>query len=192
MFERLTILSDLSAVGKNEKDEVVVATDGRRYDVQLRERKRYSVYWEQKPAEVRRCSWFHKHSKDVTYTPYSEDLSDFLEVRHRFSRTNQHFPVFNAYSVFFIQKQDAYMIAMTLDEWKTNLELPTGEIVILHNPKVLSECKTNGKQTPLCSQFTFSLSRCITSAHDAVSQQLQSIPPFPDGTDSTQDTKERN
>lgn len=90
------------------------------------------------------------------------------------------------------KKQDAYMIAMTLDEWKTNLELPTGEIVILHNPMVLSECKTNGKQTLLCSQFKFCLSRCITSAHDAVSQQLQSISPFPDGTDSTQDTKERN
>lgn len=96
MFECLTIMSDLSAVGKNEKDEVVVATDGRRYDVRLRERKRYSVYWEQKPAEIRRCSWFHKGSKDTTYTPYSEELSDFLEVRHRFSRTNQHFPVFNA------------------------------------------------------------------------------------------------
>lgn len=29
------------------------------------------------------------------------------------------------------------MIAVTLNEWKTNLELPTGETVILHNPKVL-------------------------------------------------------
>lgn len=111
-----------SRVGKKEKDEVVVATDGRRYDVQLRERKRYSVYWEQKPAEVRRCSWFHKDSKDVTYTPYSEELSDFLE--------------------------DAYMIAMTLDEWKTNLELPTGEIVILHNPKLMMQYPSSCKVFP--------------------------------------------
>lgn len=71
------------------------------------------------------------------------------------------------------------MIAMTLEEWKTNLELPTGETVILHNPKVLSECNTNGKQMLLCSQFTFRLF-CITSAHDAVSQQLQRISPFPE------------
>lgn len=28
------------------------------------------------------------------------------------------------------------MIAVTLDEWKTKLVFPTGETVILHNPKV--------------------------------------------------------
>lgn len=81
MFWMITMRAGLFAVGKSEKDEVVVATDGRRYDVRVRERKRYSVYWEQKPTEVRRCSWFHKGSKDVTYTPYSEELSEFLEVR---------------------------------------------------------------------------------------------------------------
>lgn len=52
VFEWLTIISDLSALGKCEKDEVVVSTDGRRYDVRLHGRKRYSVYWEQKPTEV--------------------------------------------------------------------------------------------------------------------------------------------
>lgn len=82
MYRMITMRSGLFAVGKSEKDELVVATDGRRYDVRVRERKRYSVYWEQKPTEVRRCSWFHKGSKDMTYTPYSEELSDFLEVRH--------------------------------------------------------------------------------------------------------------
>uniref|UniRef100_A0A672S017 DDHD domain containing 2 n=1 Tax=Sinocyclocheilus grahami TaxID=75366 RepID=A0A672S017_SINGR len=111
-----------SRVGKCEKDEVVVATDGRRYDVRLRERKRYSVYWEQKPAEVKRCSWFHKDSKDMTYTPYSEELSDILE--------------------------DAYMIAVTLDEWKQNLELPTGETVILHNPKLMMQYPSSCKDFP--------------------------------------------
>uniref|UniRef100_A0A672S0X2 DDHD domain containing 2 n=1 Tax=Sinocyclocheilus grahami TaxID=75366 RepID=A0A672S0X2_SINGR len=109
-------------MGKCEKDEVVVATDGRRYDVRLRERKRYSVYWEQKPAEVKRCSWFHKDSKDMTYTPYSEELSDILE--------------------------DAYMIAVTLDEWKQNLELPTGETVILHNPKLMMQYPSSCKDFP--------------------------------------------
>lgn len=28
------------------------------------------------------------------------------------------------------------MIAVTLDEWKRKLDFPTGETVILHNPKV--------------------------------------------------------
>uniref|UniRef100_A0A673H0D2 Phospholipid phosphatase 5-like n=1 Tax=Sinocyclocheilus rhinocerous TaxID=307959 RepID=A0A673H0D2_9TELE len=103
-------------------DDVVVATDGRRYDVRLRERKRYSVYWEQKPAVVKRCSWFHKGNKDMTYTPYSEELSDILE--------------------------DAYMIAVTLDEWKQNLELPTGETVILHNPKLMMQYPSSYKDFP--------------------------------------------
>lgn len=30
------------------------------------------------------------------------------------------------------------MIAVTLDEWKRKLDFPTGETVILHNPKVKS------------------------------------------------------
>lgn len=33
------------------------------------------------------------------------------------------------------------MIAVTLDEWKRKLEFPTGETVILHNPKVKPDNK---------------------------------------------------
>lgn len=110
-----------SRVGRSGTEEVV-ATEGRRYDVQLHERKRYAVYWEQKPTEVRRCSWFYKGSKDVHFSPYTEELSDILE--------------------------DAYMIAVTLNEWKTNLELPTGEIVILHNPKLMTQHPNSCKDFP--------------------------------------------
>lgn len=43
------------------------------------------------------------------------------------------------------------MIAVTLDEWKQKLDFPTGETVILHNPKVrwanktlcMTHCKSN-------------------------------------------------
>uniref|UniRef100_A0A8C9V883 DDHD domain containing 2 n=1 Tax=Scleropages formosus TaxID=113540 RepID=A0A8C9V883_SCLFO len=91
--------------------EVVVATEGERYDVKLKERRRYAVYWEQAPSEVRRCTWFYKGDKDTRYLPYPEDFSDSLE--------------------------EAYMIAVTLDEWKRKLEFPTGETVILHNPKLI-------------------------------------------------------
>uniref|UniRef100_A0A8C9SPF0 DDHD domain containing 2 n=1 Tax=Scleropages formosus TaxID=113540 RepID=A0A8C9SPF0_SCLFO len=61
--------------------EVVVATEGERYDVKLKERRRYAVYWEQAPSEVRRCTWFYKGDKDTRYLPYPEDFSDSLEVR---------------------------------------------------------------------------------------------------------------
>ncbi|KAI7793327.1 phospholipase DDHD2 [Triplophysa rosa] len=111
-----------SRVGKNGMEEVVVATEGRRYDVRLRERRRYAVYWEQTPTEVRRCSWFHKGSKDMNFSPYTEELSEILE--------------------------DAYMIAVTLNEWKTNLELPTGETVILHNPKLMTQHQNSCKDFP--------------------------------------------
>ncbi|KAG5840523.1 hypothetical protein ANANG_G00189700 [Anguilla anguilla] len=95
------------------KEEVVVATEGERYDVKLTERKRYAVYWEQAPSEVRRCTWFFKGDKDSRYMPYPEDFSEALE--------------------------DAYMIAVTLDEWKRKLEFPSGETVILHNPKLIMQ-----------------------------------------------------
>lgn len=36
-------------------------------------------------------------------------------------------------------KQESYMISVTLNEWKRNLTLPTGETIILHNPKVRSQ-----------------------------------------------------
>ncbi|XP_061116244.1 LOW QUALITY PROTEIN: phospholipase DDHD2-like [Conger conger] len=101
------------ASGAGGKEEVVVATEGERYDVKLRERKRYAVYWEQAPSEVRRCTWFYKGDKDSRYMPYPEEFSEALE--------------------------DAYMIAVTLDEWKRRLEFPTGETVILHNPKLIMQ-----------------------------------------------------
>ncbi|KAK3521768.1 hypothetical protein QTP70_016224, partial [Hemibagrus guttatus] len=94
-------------------DEVVVATEGRRYDVRLKERRRYAVYWDQAPSEVRRCSWFHKGSKELYFTPYTEEISKLLE--------------------------ESYMISVSLNEWKRNLELPTGETIIFHNPKLTTQ-----------------------------------------------------
>nr|XP_029534149.1 phospholipase DDHD2 isoform X1 [Oncorhynchus nerka]XP_029534150.1 phospholipase DDHD2 isoform X1 [Oncorhynchus nerka] len=100
----------LSTVGE---EEVVVAVEGERYDVRVRERQRYAVYWEQGPSEVRRCTWFYKGDKDTRYMPYPEEFSTNLE--------------------------EAYMIAVTLDEWKRKLDFPSGETVILHNPKLIMQ-----------------------------------------------------
>lgn len=91
--------------------EVVVAVDGDRYDVNVGARRRYAVYWEQGPTEVRRCTWFYKGDKDTRFMPYPEDFSQRIE--------------------------DAFKEAVTKDEWKKNLEFPTGETVVLHNPKLI-------------------------------------------------------
>uniref|UniRef100_A0A8B9L3I5 DDHD domain containing 2 n=1 Tax=Astyanax mexicanus TaxID=7994 RepID=A0A8B9L3I5_ASTMX len=121
-FEDSHRLEDaFTRVGESE-GEVVVATEGRRYDVCVKERRRYAVYWDQTSSEVRRCSWFHKGSKEISYTPHTEDISSLLE--------------------------DAYMIAVTLGEWKSNLELPTGETVILHNPKLMTQHPNYFKDFP--------------------------------------------
>nr|XP_056716261.1 phospholipase DDHD2 [Euleptes europaea] len=92
-------------------EELVVPTEGGRYDVHLKERLRCAVYWEEEDSEVRRCTWFYKGEKDNKYIPYSESFSDELE--------------------------ETYMICVTLDEWKKKLESPSREIIILHNPKLM-------------------------------------------------------
>lgn len=63
-----------------DPENVIVRTDGGRYDVQLYDRIRTAVYWEEEPTEVRRCSWFYKGDTDSRFIPYSEEFSDKLEV----------------------------------------------------------------------------------------------------------------
>ncbi len=60
--------------------QVLVPTDGGRYDVDLRRRQRQSVYWEEPSSEVRRCSWFYKGEGDRWYLPYDETTAATLEV----------------------------------------------------------------------------------------------------------------
>uniref|UniRef100_A0A8C5U950 SEC23-DDH2 WWE domain-containing protein n=1 Tax=Malurus cyaneus samueli TaxID=2593467 RepID=A0A8C5U950_9PASS len=107
-------LSGAGSAGRGQ-DEVVVPTSGGRYDVHLQTRTRVAVYWEEEVSEVRRCTWFYKGDKDNKYIPYSESFSEELE--------------------------EAYMIAVTLDEWKKKLESPNREVIILHNPKVSRACR---------------------------------------------------
>ncbi|XP_019478182.1 phospholipase DDHD2 isoform X2 [Meleagris gallopavo] len=103
-------LEEAHGAGK-DKGDVVVPTSGGRYDVHLKQRQRLAVFWEEEASEVRRCTWFYKGDKDNKYVPYSESFSQELE--------------------------EAYMIAVTLDEWKKKLESPSREVIILHNPKLM-------------------------------------------------------
>ena len=59
---------------------MVLGTDGGRYDVYLYDRVRKAVYWEEEPAEVRRCTWFYKGDTDSRFIPYTEEFSEKLEV----------------------------------------------------------------------------------------------------------------
>ncbi|KAF7710373.1 SEC23-interacting protein [Silurus meridionalis] len=94
-----------------DPENVIVTTDGARYDVQLYDRTRTSVYWEEDPTEVRRCTWFYKGDTDSRFIPYSEDFSDKLEAE--------------------------YKKAVCTNQWHRRLEFPSGETIVMHNPKVI-------------------------------------------------------
>ena len=71
--------------GQNVVDydgNLIVSTDGGRYDTDLTKRIRIPVYWEDNPNQVRRCSWFFKNDGDSRFIPYEEDFATELEVCH--------------------------------------------------------------------------------------------------------------
>ncbi|XP_041866400.1 SEC23-interacting protein isoform X2 [Melanotaenia boesemani] len=94
-----------------DPENVIVRTDGGRFDVQLYDRVRTAVYWEEEPTEVRRCSWFYKGDTDSRFVPYSEEFSDKLEAE--------------------------YKKAVSTNQWHRRLEFPSGETIVMHNPKVI-------------------------------------------------------
>ncbi|KAG7511581.1 SEC23-interacting protein isoform X2 [Solea senegalensis] len=94
-----------------DPENVIVRTEGGRYDVQLYDRNRTSVYWEEEPTEVRRCTWFYKGDTDSRFIPYSEEFSEKLEVE--------------------------YKKAVSTNQWHRRLEFPSGETIVMHNPKVI-------------------------------------------------------
>ncbi|KAM7072671.1 SEC23-interacting protein isoform 2-T3 [Molossus nigricans] len=94
-----------------DPESVVLGTDGGRYDVYLYDRIRKAVYWEEEPAEVRRCTWFYKGDTDSRFIPYTEEFSEKLEAE--------------------------YKKAVTTNQWHRRLEFPSGETIVMHNPKVI-------------------------------------------------------
>lgn len=68
--------------GKISPAEVIVSTDGGRYDVDVDARTRTAVYWEEAPSAVKRCSWFFKGSLESRYTPYEEEMAEKLEEEY--------------------------------------------------------------------------------------------------------------
>ncbi|KAK1905403.1 SEC23-interacting protein [Dissostichus eleginoides] len=94
-----------------DPENVIIRTDGGRYDVQLYDRMRSSVFWEEEPTEVRRCSWFYKGDTDSRFIPYSEEFSEKLEGE--------------------------YKKAVSTNQWHRRLEFPSGETIVMHNPKVI-------------------------------------------------------
>ncbi|XP_050359961.1 uncharacterized protein LOC126779875 isoform X2 [Nymphalis io] len=89
----------------------LVATDGGRYDVNIMERLKIAVYWDDKPTNVMRCSWFYKGTTDARYVPYDETIAEKLE--------------------------EEYIHGVTTGEWHRRLVLPNNELVVMHGPAVM-------------------------------------------------------
>uniref|UniRef100_A0A4W3HKD4 SEC23 interacting protein n=1 Tax=Callorhinchus milii TaxID=7868 RepID=A0A4W3HKD4_CALMI len=100
-----------------DPENVVVCTDGGRYDVRLYDRMRRAVYWEEEDSEVRRCTWFYKGDSDSRFIPYSEEFSEKLEAE--------------------------YKKTVTSNQWHRKLEFPSGETIVMHNPKVIVQYQSS-------------------------------------------------
>ncbi|XP_032137716.1 SEC23-interacting protein isoform X3 [Sapajus apella] len=110
VFDSLNLEEIYNSV-QPDPESVVLGTDGGRYDVYLYDRIRKAVYWEEEPAEVRRCTWFYKGDTDSRFIPYTEEFSEKLEAE--------------------------YKKAVTTNQWHRRLEFPSGETIVMHNPKVI-------------------------------------------------------
>ena len=73
-------MCDTTNVGFFFLIQVLIPTDGGRYDVDLHRRQRTAIYWEEPTSDVRRCSWFYKGQVDRWYLPYDELQANRLEV----------------------------------------------------------------------------------------------------------------
>lgn len=88
----------------------IIQTDGGRFDVNVEDRKRYTVYWNAEATAVRRCSWFYQ-SSDMSYVPYDEETAERLEKE--------------------------YEEASISNSWHRKVELTTGDMVMFHEPSVI-------------------------------------------------------
>ena len=70
-----------------QQKEVIIPTDGGRYDVNFRQRIRQAIYWDEEPCPVRRCTWFYRTEADRWLQPYEESISKLLEVSYPLTHT---------------------------------------------------------------------------------------------------------
>lgn len=109
-FSRIDSIS-LEDTYKQNSENTVVATDGGRYDVIVKERIKKAVYWDEDPLSVRRCTWFYKSDGPQRYSPYEEELSAKLE--------------------------EYYHMCSSTGRWGQRLEFSGSEIVVMQSPQVI-------------------------------------------------------
>ncbi|OTF83153.1 phospholipase DDHD2-like protein, partial [Euroglyphus maynei] len=108
----------------------LIATNGTRYDVRIRDRLRWPVYWQGSPSSVSRCSWFYKRETDYRYVPYPEYISQMLEsiyrdcsLTHEWNRrldiSDTEFIVFYAHNSVYHYFNDHHVQSSQSNGWQT-------------------------------------------------------------------------
>lgn len=88
-----------------------ISTDGGRYDVDIINKERVSVYWDEAPSKIKRCTWFWKADTDAQFHPCDEDLCGILE--------------------------EQYVKATMENTWHKKVNLPNNEVLALHGPQLV-------------------------------------------------------
>ncbi|XP_033122396.1 phospholipase DDHD2-like isoform X1 [Anneissia japonica] len=101
-----------------DPEKCYISTDGGRYDVNLSNRSRQSIYWEESLSQVRRCTWFYKAEGENRFIPYEESLADYLEMEFKNSALE--------------------------NTWNRRIELENGETVVMHNSNVIVHFRPSG------------------------------------------------
>lgn len=96
---------------QSSESDIIISTNGGRYDVSLSQRLRHAIYWDELPSPVRRCTWFYKSDSENRFIPYEEQIASLLE--------------------------EEYRTASMENQWHRRLELSDGETIIMHNPNVI-------------------------------------------------------
>ncbi|XP_055331613.1 SEC23-interacting protein-like isoform X2 [Paramacrobiotus metropolitanus] len=91
---------------RGEGDVEMVPTQGGRYDVSLKEKRLFAVYWDEEAYPVRRGTWFWKAAGEA-WVPYEEPVAEKLEGE--------------------------YKLICRTGEWQKRIDLPGGETIVLHS-----------------------------------------------------------
>ncbi|CAF1147359.1 unnamed protein product [Rotaria sp. Silwood1] len=95
------------------QNQVTIATNGNRYDVNLVERIRTPVYWTDEPNEIRRSKWFYLPEHESRFIPFDEQMNETLE--------------------------NLYKETCCKQSWHTKHEMNNGrEILIFHSPVLMT------------------------------------------------------
>lgn len=110
----------------------IVFTDGGRFEVNLLEKRRSSVYWSGGSNAIRRCSWFYKNpsGSEANLLPFDEAVADFMEsefeksmitndwnVRKQIPETDEFFILKDSANIEFHQMGQTLIVKRGVDEF---------------------------------------------------------------------------